>query len=85
MDHNLRRERALTQLCPQLGRTPMMFANRLKSTLLMGAIATAVAGCIGNVGGPEDSDELVAQREEALLHGIDPAKELVITDLSVIE
>ncbi len=63
----------------------MKFASSLKSTLLMGAIATAVAGCIGNVGGPEDSDELVAQREEALLHGIDPAKELVITDLSVIE
>lgn len=63
----------------------MTFASSLKSTLLMGAIATAVAGCIGNVGGPEDSDELVAQREEALRHGIDPAKELVITDLSVIE
>jgi hypothetical protein len=55
----------------------------------MGAIAVTTAACSGNIEEPTSSDfseiDRLAQSADNLRRSIDPAKELMITDLSVIE
>ncbi len=65
----------------------MVRISHIWSTVLIGALATATAACSGtieNVEGEGDYDRL-ATSEENLSRAVDASKELLITDLSVIE
>ncbi|MGZ5968394.1 MAG: hypothetical protein ACXWP4_12055 [Polyangiales bacterium] len=66
----------------------MSSIERFRSSAVVGAIASLVVACSGNIGTPETGDEKlpeVGTSQEALHRPIDPAKEMVITDFSVIE
>lgn len=63
----------------------MKFSDVVRSGVIGCAMAFAV-GCAGTIEDPEANDfERLAQSEENLLRAVDPSKELLITDFSVIE
>jgi hypothetical protein len=66
----------------------MSSIERFRTSAVLGAIASLVVACSGNIGTPETGDEQlpeVGTSQEALHRPVDPAKEMVITDFSVIE
>lgn len=66
----------------------MVSGRSVWSSVLMGALAVTTVACAGNIeeqsSGFEEMDRL-AQSQDNLLRAIDPAKELMITDLSVVQ
>lgn len=63
-------------------------SRSLWSSVFMGALAVTTAACSGNIEEPvSDFSEIdrVAQTKDNLLRAVDASKELMITDLSVVE